>query len=371
MIAKGLLIVMRIRTQVDKQTNNAIDLAKFICAILIIMLHVAPFGDTDKGTVFSYLNYGIQNYATRIAVPFFFIASGYFLYRKTTLSTFDVSYSKKYVIRILKLYIIWTLIYMPIVIYGFYKSQNSLIHSVASYIRNVIFTGSYTHLWYLNGLIIAVCLTSFMLYKGVKPLRIIAIASCLYFIGLFDHSLYGFIVPIRDNLPAVWKVLKLIGKIIVTTRNGLFFGFLFIAIGMLFAYYDIQISKSKSLVLFIVSMIMMLFEVFLAKKYGFIRERDMFVFLVPAAFFMFNFVKQVKLRDNTKYRVLRVMSSLMFYTHLWVSWIMSKAIKVAGINTHNSCIRFIVVLFATMLLSYIIYILSNRRRFKWLKVIYS
>lgn len=362
---------MRLKTQVDNQTTNAVDLAKFICAVLIIMIHIPPFGKTDTGSIYNYLNYGIQHYAARIAVPFFFISSGYFLYRKTTLSAFAVSYSKKYVFRILKLYCIWSVIYLPIVIYGIVKSQNSYLHSVASYIRNVIFTGSYTQLWYLNALIVAVCLTSFMLHKGIKPLRIGIIALCLYFIGLFDHSLYGFIVPVREHLPFIWKIFKFLGKIIVTTRNGFFFGFLFIAIGMVFAYYDINICRVKSIVLFVISMLFMFAEVFLAMKYGYIREHDMFVFLVPSAFFMFSFVKQISLSDNKIYKVLRVMSSLMFYTHLWVSWVIGRVMKAIGINTHNSCARFLSVLIITLILSYIIYDLSNKEKFERLKKLFS
>lgn len=362
---------MRIRAKVDNQINNAIDLGKFICAVFIIMIHVAPFGITDTGSIYYYLNYGIRHYIARIAVPFFFICSGYFLYRKTSLSTFNIYHSKKYVFHILKLYFIWSIIYLPIVIYGIYKSQNSYLHSIAGYIHSVIFTGSYTHLWYLNGLIVAVCLTSFMLYKGIKPMRIIVFASCLYFIGLFDHSLFGFIIPIRDHFPFVWKVIKILGKIIVTTRNGFFFGFLFVAIGMLFAYYEINISKIKSIVSFIISMLLLFVEVFLVKKYDFIKERDMYVFLVPSAFFMFSFIKQIELQNKKIYKVLRAMSSLMFYIHLWVNWVINKVIKNMGISTHNSCIQFISVLVITLFLSYTIYFLSNTKQFRLLKRLYS
>lgn len=56
---------------------SAIDLAKFICAILVVSGHVAPFGLTDN-EMLQLLNYGIQQWLARIAVPFFFISSGFF-----------------------------------------------------------------------------------------------------------------------------------------------------------------------------------------------------------------------------------------------------------------------------------------------------
>ncbi len=57
----------------DRPTEyNAVDLAKFICAILVVSIHVVPFGNTDNALLVL-LNYFIQNWFSRIAVPFFFI----------------------------------------------------------------------------------------------------------------------------------------------------------------------------------------------------------------------------------------------------------------------------------------------------------
>lgn len=50
---------------------NAIDLAKFLCAILVVTIHVAPFGLAQAGGLFAKLNYVTQDYIARIAVPFF------------------------------------------------------------------------------------------------------------------------------------------------------------------------------------------------------------------------------------------------------------------------------------------------------------
>jgi surface polysaccharide O-acyltransferase-like enzyme len=52
---------------------NCIDLIKFICALFVVSIHVSPFASYN-----SFINYGLKNYIARIAVPFFFVASGYF-----------------------------------------------------------------------------------------------------------------------------------------------------------------------------------------------------------------------------------------------------------------------------------------------------
>lgn len=127
----------------DNQTYYAIDLAKFVGSILIVMIHIAPFGSTETRNIISYLNFGVQQYLARIAVPFFFVTSGFLLYRKTSLSDFNLEPSKKYVVRIVRLYAIWSLIYFPLVFRGFFKDEKGIVHAILVYARNIIFTGSF------------------------------------------------------------------------------------------------------------------------------------------------------------------------------------------------------------------------------------
>ena len=93
---------------------NAIDLAKFLCAILVVMIHIKPFGKTVSHSLPAYLNFGATNYLARIAVPFFFVSAGFLLFRKVTLEHFNYERPKNYMIRMLRLYAIWSLIFFPI-----------------------------------------------------------------------------------------------------------------------------------------------------------------------------------------------------------------------------------------------------------------
>ncbi len=85
--------------------NRALDLAKFICAILIVIIHADPFGDYSK-----VLSYGFRNIICTIAVPFFFISNGYiFISKINSLSTNEEKwqYYKKYISRLIKMYLYW------------------------------------------------------------------------------------------------------------------------------------------------------------------------------------------------------------------------------------------------------------------------
>ena len=69
--------------QTDRQTDyyNGLDLLKFFMAILIVMLH--SFASKDGHPL---LDFEISQCFTRVAVPFFFITSGFLLFRKMPLN---------------------------------------------------------------------------------------------------------------------------------------------------------------------------------------------------------------------------------------------------------------------------------------------
>lgn len=58
---------------------NSFDVAKFICSIMVVIIHVYPFGVQETPNIFSHINFTLQNGLCRIAVPLFFVFSGFFL----------------------------------------------------------------------------------------------------------------------------------------------------------------------------------------------------------------------------------------------------------------------------------------------------
>lgn len=351
-----------------KEQYNAIDLAKFLCAILVVMVHISPLGVSDKFVV---INTAIQDGVARIAVPFFFIASGFFLYKKTSYDNFDMKPTKKYVIKILKLYIIWTIIYLPISIQKMIASGNNIYDEIFLYIRNSIFKGSYSHLWYLPATIIGVLILSFCISKRIKIKHILFLAAILYIIGLFAQSWFVVIKPISVYAPTVWTCLKVIQAVIFTTRNGVFDAFPFLCIGMLFAYRKIEIDMKKAVLGFFAFGFLLVVEAITVKTFRFSIANDMYIFLVPTAFFFFYIAKNINLKNNDIYIVLRKLSSLIFYLHLLVD------VTIVDISKHiflfdisATCLEFAITLVITILLSLLIIKLSECKHFTWLKKIY-
>jgi len=355
----------------DRENYNCIDLVKFIGAILVVMHHIAPFENFNETNLIGYLNYVILKYLIRIVVPFFFVCSGFFLYKKTAMESFDFEPTRKYVFRMFRLYIIWSLIYFPLSLKQLLDYNIGIVHAILIYIKNFVFNGSYTHLWYLNATIFAVLLISFLLCKKINPKHMVMVAFVLYIIGLLGQSWFGLISPLRYYVPSLWHLLRLIKKIIVTTRNGLFEGFLFVGFGMLFAFYDIKIPKKKAFICFIISTAFMLLEAFILEYLNFVRVQDMYLFLVPTTFFGFSFISQVKLPNCPLFKILRILSMLMYYSHFWVCKIIEKLLEMVNESLTKTYLLSILTLMVTIIGSSIVVHLSKYPKMKWLKIFYT
>lgn len=360
------------KLSIEKKNYNSIDAAKLIGAILIVTIHVEPFGfAAPRQTYIAALNFLVQHYLARIAVPFFFVTSGFLLYRKTSYKDFDTEYTVRYLKRILRLYLVWTIIYFPVILPGLLNNEKGLLYAVLKYIRDIVFVGSYAHLWYFPALIFAVALTSFLLSKKVSPLTILLISAVLYFFGLFAQSWYGFILPVKLLSPEIWIVLKQAEKIIVTTRDGLFDAFFFVSMGMYIAFSDIRIKPEKAASLFGISMLALLIETLILQRLGFAREHDMYLFLGPSVFFLFCFLIDVELTDSPIYKKMRSLSTLIFCIHPWILHALTIILdNIAGDNIIN-CNLFVLTLASTILLSFFIIGLSEYSLFKWLKLLYT
>ncbi|MCH5188171.1 MAG: acyltransferase [Oscillospiraceae bacterium] len=350
---------------------NAIDLAKFLCAILVVTIHVSPFGNAYKTGSLAFFNHSVQNYLARIAVPFFFVSSGFFLFQKTNSENFNIQVTKKYVLKLFKLYLIWSAVYLPLNIILFFRDNKGIFHAILIYIRNFIFDGSYYHLWYVPAAIFAVALISVLLYKRVTPKKILIIAGVFYIAGLFDQSWFGFIEPLILRSHYIWKMRMLVQNIIVTTRNGLFEGFLFAGIGMYFACCKVNISRKHALMGFIISMLLMAVEAFTVIHFNIARAYNMYLFLVPAVFYMFLIVRDTELPDSKIYKSLRILSQLIYFMHIWVLVVVDAALSIIDPGLEKTSLRFVLILFTTIICSIIVMKISDFSKFKWLKKLYS
>ena len=116
-------------------------------AICVIAIHTNPLVNFNNIYVINFYNFFLS-----LAVPFFFVTSAYLLFSKMNIP-FAFSKNKdsikRYIFKILRLYIVWNIIYIPISIFWYLDSDKSLIFSIAHYIRGFFFIGEHFYSWIL------------------------------------------------------------------------------------------------------------------------------------------------------------------------------------------------------------------------------
>ena len=337
---------------------KSLDLAKFIAALLIIVIHTAPFR-----TYSSVITFGLRNIVCVVAVPFFFVCSGFLLFSKLqTLSDpkEQNSYMVKHIKRLLIMYLIWSLVYLPFVIYKWtLKTNPNYLLCVLEYAKDFFFEGSYLTIWFLPALIFASILV-FLLRKKLSFNKIFIISLPFYIFAIFGSSYFGLTIKV----PFFERIYEGYYYFFDSIKNGLLFGFLFVTIGGMFTENDYKMSWWLSIGLLILFFILFAVEEFIIAKLDLnLRGVDTTLFLVPLSFLIFYNLLHLTINWNDSLMIfLRKMSMLMFLTQRIPISIIELFFSYTIIYT-NSLLFFFTVLSFTFGISFMIILLSKKMKF--------
>lgn len=207
-----------------------LDLMKFLMALFVVEIHTRPL----KGFYFAET---VIEGIDVLAVPFFFLASGFLCFRDLNYASFDVGIStgtervRNTIFKLLRLYLIWTLLYLPLTIFGNVLLGKNLLHGSISFIRGTLFVGENYYswpLWYLLASIVGFTLVFICLHRGGwRFRRIILFSLFLLFLGFGITYVQG-----CDDAPVNLAVpIRIYCRVFSSSRNGLFEGFFYIAAG--------------------------------------------------------------------------------------------------------------------------------------------
>ncbi len=287
----------------------AIDLGKYICAMLVVAIHTFPFVDISPS-----FNLFFISTLCRLAVPFFFVCSSFFLFRKVSRQSDKREESmerlKTWFKRIGILYLIWTVIYLPYTIWNYAEAGFSFM-SLLGWIRDFFLNGSYYHLWFLPALMLGMVIV-WMLYEKKGIAWALEISLILYLVGWLIN-IFG---PFWETVPGVSIVYGFIIKVLGTARDGFFFAPVFIVIGAAAARTRRPAMKACALG-FAISFICMILEVTLYSALGVLTDKScMFLMLIPALYFLVNMLLQIRIPNRPYYRTLRQEATLIYVSHI-------------------------------------------------------
>lgn len=254
-----------------------LNVLKFLCALLVIQLHFSSFYYTMLMPV------------TRIAVPVFFMITGYFLIDKNgSLATRRI---KTTFVKILKIYVFVSMVYLAYFLITCIAEPNRFsqsFDSFFSYFSLVFYTlpcGA-IHLWYLNALLWSLV----VLYVFVRfdKLRLLL---WIIPVGLVLNLLMGRYSFVCETLNFDWNGFEM--------RNFLNFGLPFMLVGMLLRCYQSRLPSRKVVgVIALVCFVGLCVESYLLSDY----ERywgDLFFFTIPLAVCIFILFLPMKITGRT------------------------------------------------------------------------
>ena len=317
-----------------------IDLAKFIFSLLVIAIHTSPLYQSSY-----WGNFVLIQYLGRYAVPFFFIASGYFIAQKQT-DSFKFKSIFNQLKSLLIIYALWSCIYFPFqsrdVYHHLFKTIN--LATIHEYFLRATYIGSYFHLWYFVALIQAIILYRFLIqYLNIDTL--ILIFTFIYLFGLLGDGYYNLNSYLHTS-----DIILFIREHLGGTRNGFFMGTIFVLIGAKIATIDIsKINTTKLWLLFIGFTLAHLLEVIFIKKYYLGKDYNMTLFLLPASTFMFILILKSELKFNFSTIKLRQYSTYIYCFHPLVIILGS-----AFAFNNNSLMRYFFVLGVSIIAAIII-----------------
>lgn len=343
---------------VKSKDCNSIDLLKFLAALFVVAIHAQPFSGTAKFVAIDLM--------ARWAVPFFFIASSYFYFRRAQ-SERNLSH---YVARLGQLYLFWFLVESPItVLHYFIEPSTPFLENLLRLLRDFFLGSTFGGSWFLMSLIVSVPVISAlsgrlpaaMLWVMVLPLYALSVCS----------SSYAPLLPAALAKP-IAAARSVYGAFHLSWTSGL----LFCLIGHTFASFDARVrqcSRSRLAVLFVCAMLIFFGEM-MALRAGYIAmgrelvEGDICWSLPMMAAGLFAVALRLETPMRLPYRMLRACSTLFYFSHFVFVF------ALVLINKHVvpvlPGVKYIVVLLLCSLTSIVVLSLSRRPRFGWLRRAY-
>ena len=148
---------------------------------MVIMIHTNPLGAAQDSWLYTFTYTILRN-----ALPFFFLSSSYFFFKKRNWS--------KYIKRLFILYFSWFVLLFVYVIYiKFYSAPGPWEMKLLSFCKDLIWNGALPGAWYVVASLHSVVLLYFLSLKlKFNNTALIVVGVCLYCVSLLNSTYYGF-----------------------------------------------------------------------------------------------------------------------------------------------------------------------------------
>lgn len=277
-------------------------------------------------------------------MPFFAVCSGYFLSKSLSKNEYGAKPIKKQEWKMIKLYALWTLLYLLYSIPTWIKTGWMSFGAFKDYALATVTQGCHYHLWYLISLIYALPLF-YLCVRFTKNRKLLFVLMIVLYI--IKAISYGY----ARWLPTFIQTIFGIGGKFSALFDAIFLLLPLLLLGSFISQKKIPLKLS--LIGFIVSFSLLTVEAFTLRSFG--QESVSFIFMTfPTAYLLFSLISQLDWKLNGKVCSMLGASSLIIYCfHPMIRELLE------GIVT-NSILMFIIVATVSVLVSIIVVFIITR-----------
>lgn len=334
----------------EKTQYYGLDLLKFLMALLVAARHVIQIYYPAE----SRWRLVIGNWLSNLAVPVFFVIAGFLLFKKLTNT--DWTIIRRYVCRILKLYILWCIIYWPIDIYNWHQSGEPVLKTILFYFQSFLFSSTITQLWYLPALATA-CLIVWASYKaGLKIWMLLLLTSLLFIFGCSCNNQYF----LEHSPRKIQEFIHWYAPVFLTTRNGLFYGSLYVTLGLWFS------RKQWHMPPLLAAAGSLIFLGVMYKEVSTFSNANMVFSAVPTVVCLVELAMGLKGNSSRFFLFLREQSQWIYFSHYYFIHLFSWTIHYNPLPMTQKNIM-LSVLVPMFLFTFFISFLSHRQHGQWLR----
>ena len=342
-----------------KKKYAGLDIAKFLCALVVLFYHFF----SEHGPIPALLEDMLSLYA--VCVALFMVISGFLLNDKLLVETEERVRRlivKRQVLRILKIYLLWS---VPYIVYSIARWDFSSVTPlfVIGKIQSWVFGSTFATIWFMPSLAIGMLLSYFAVEK--LPSWLVAVlAVCAYAIGSMNLT-YSFVI--RDYS---WyaEIHQFIERWLNGPRGQFLFGFPMVTLGYVIARTKSRYKPVSSGIISLVLMAGLLAEALILRKLIGHTGIDLLVLMPPATIFITSFLISLPIPWFGGCVWMRKMSVLIFMSQRLFLTVLPGIIVSVRPLYQNRFASFMIVCGGTFLLSEAVILIS--KRVEWMKQLY-
>lgn len=282
---------------------------KLFFAFCVVAIHTQLLKDFSES-----INWYITHLIFRLAVPFFFVASGYFYANKFLPTSEDktkrMEVCKSFITKLLPPFIVFSSIGLIFYAIPLFLQKENILIIIIKLCRTAIFYPRGA-MWYIAATMLAVYIFS-KFWEKRKLLSLIAIIS--YSLTLLCNSYYFLIA----NTP-VAIVINNYMHIFLSARNGIGVGLIFVGIGIWLALNNNRFDKKsiKSIaIMFLFAYFLLILEVIYTFQKKVLDDSSLFISLPLVSALLFELAQRIILPYTKATSILlRKLSIYIYFLH--------------------------------------------------------